>query len=468
MSAPTGALAVLRRRKRVIDGGGNARQQPTETPPWITGVLAAVQAAVLTLALMVLPAMTAYVVTSADPSNVGTSWWSSVQVASGVWLLGHGAPLVASGATVSLIPLGLSILLIFASYASARRTAQAAWSAFVAGVGAYVVVGLIVALVAGLHSPGQLLLTALGTAAISALGLGCGILKDPEAPKLRDLMAERLGRFPPVLALSMRGGLLASAWLMLASVVLFVVWIFIGRTPSLDVINALSMSWVDGIVLALAQTFFVANFVVWAMTWLAGPGFSVGTGSVFAPTEVVTGPLPAMPILGALPGEQMVNSVSAFAPLLVVICGLLAAIYTRRRTGPLTWPWVGGAVATIAVTAGLIVAVLTSLSSGAIGPGRMSEVGAQVFPVAGAVMAEVAIGAVIVLVGFHAGTLTGLRTVIDWRSWRRWLHRATGSTTQAAVEPTAAERTEKKPATAKERARSAASTLSAPSAPSAD
>lgn len=217
----------------------------------------------------------------------------------------------------------------------------------------------------------------------------------------------------------------------------------------------------------MAQALFVANFVVWGMTWFAGPGFSVGTGSIFAPTEVVTGPLPAMPILGALPGEQMVTSVTVFAPLVVVICGVLAAIYTRRRTGPLTWPWVGGAVATIAVTAGLIVAVLTALSSGAIGPGRMSDVGAQVFPVAGAVMAEVAVGAIIVLVGFHAGTLTGLRAVIDWRSWRRWLHRATGSTTPAAVEPTATERTETEPATPQRPVRSAASAQSTRSTASA-
>ena len=466
MSAPTGALAVLRRRKRVIDGGGTALQESTDTPPWVTGVLAAVQATVLSLLILVLPAMTAYVVTSADPSNVGTSWVSSVQVAAGLWLLGHGVPLIASGVSVSLIPLGLTILLTFISYASARRTAQPAWSAFGAGVGAYVAVGAVVALIAGLRTPGQFLLTVLGTAAVAAIGLGAGILKHPQAPKIRDLFASQLDRVPPVLLVAIRGGVLAAAWLILLSVLLVVVWIFMGRAPSLDVINALSLSWIDGIILALAQALFLANLVVWGLSWIAGPGFSVGTGSIFAPTEVVTGPLPVMPILGALPDEQMVNSLTTFAPALVVVCGVLAAIYTRRRTGALTWPWVAGVVATITATTGLIVAVLTAVSSGAIGPGRMTDVGANIFPVTGAVMAAVALGAVIVLVGFHAGTLTGLRAVLDWRSWRRWLHRATGSTTPAAVEPTVVELADEQPAVPLPTARGTDSVLSARSAAS--
>ncbi len=467
MSAPTGALAVLRRRKRVIDGGGTTRPQSTDTPPWITGVLAAVQAAVLSLSLLVLPAVTAYVVTSADPSNVGTSWVGSVKVAAGMWILGHGGPLIASGVSVSLIPLGLTILLIFICYASARRTAQMAWSAFAAGVGSYALVGILVGLVSGLRTPGQLLLTLLGTAAVAAAGLGGGILKHPQAPRARDLFARQLDRVPPALLIAIRGGVLAAAWLVIFSVLLVVTWIFMGRAPSLDVINALSLSWIDGIILALAQALFLANLVVWGLSWIAGPGFSVGTGSVFAPTEVLTGPLPAMPILGALPDDHMVNSVTAFAPALVVVCGILAAIYTRRRTGALTWPWVGIVVATITLTTGLIVAVLTALSSGAIGPGRMTDVGAAVFPVAGAVMAAVATGAVIVLVGFHAGTFKGLRAVLDWRSWRRWLHRATGSTTPAAVEPTAVELAEEQPRVPRPSSPRVASVESARSAASA-
>ena len=437
MSAATGALAVLgRRRRRVIEE--NSGPESTQTQPWVTGALAAVQAGVLSLALLVLPAVSAYVATSADPSNVGTSWLSSVRVASGLWLLGHGAPLAVSGSSVSLIPLGLALLLIFVCYASARRTAQATWSAFGAGVGVYCAFALIIALAASTGGLGYLVLTILGAGVVSGLGLGAGILADPKAPKLHVTFARVLDRIPGIVKLSMRAGLLACAWLIIGAVVLVIAWIFMGRTASVDVINALSLSWLDGIILALAQALFAANLVIWALAWIAGPGFSVGTGSQFAPTEVVEGPLPAMPILGALPNEQMVNSLTLFAPVLVIVCGVLAAIFVRRRSGPLSWQWVGGSLVTITATSGAIVAILVVLSSGSIGPGRMSEVGAAAAPVAGAVMVEVLFGAAIVLAGFHASTLAGLRAVLSVRSWQGWIHRATGSTSSAAVPSTAA------------------------------
>ena len=57
MSAPTGALAVLGRRRRVIEDGAAHEPRTSETAPWVTGVLAVVQAAIASLALLVLPAV---------------------------------------------------------------------------------------------------------------------------------------------------------------------------------------------------------------------------------------------------------------------------------------------------------------------------------------------------------------------------------------------------------------------------
>lgn len=51
------------------------------------------------------------------------------------------------------------------------------------------------------------------------------------------------------------------------------------------------------------------------------------------------------------------------------------------------------AVASTAVTGGLIVGVLVLLASGAVGPGSMAEVGADGLLVAGFVAAEILIGA---------------------------------------------------------------------------
>ncbi|MBN9430265.1 MAG: hypothetical protein J0H09_27555, partial [Burkholderiales bacterium] len=52
---------------------------------WIGALLtlAAVQAVVLSLAVTVVPAVAVFVVTSADPSNVGVPWTRSVQIGAG-------------------------------------------------------------------------------------------------------------------------------------------------------------------------------------------------------------------------------------------------------------------------------------------------------------------------------------------------------------------------------------------------
>ena len=52
----------------------------TGRPRWVAGVLAALQAALLSFLVIVLPAIAAYVATSADPSNDGVGWFRSVGV----------------------------------------------------------------------------------------------------------------------------------------------------------------------------------------------------------------------------------------------------------------------------------------------------------------------------------------------------------------------------------------------------
>ena len=56
-------------------------------PRWATGALAALQAAVLSLAALTIPAVAAFVATSADPSNAGVAWPQAVGVGAAVWLV---------------------------------------------------------------------------------------------------------------------------------------------------------------------------------------------------------------------------------------------------------------------------------------------------------------------------------------------------------------------------------------------
>src|SRR5690554_624405 len=136
-------------RRRVLGdepSGAGSTSALDGAPRWVSGALAGVQAAVLSLLVVVLPAVAAFVATSAAPVNADAGWGQAVGLGTGLWLLGHGLPLVVEGAEVSVVPLGITALALFACYASARRSARPTWSSWGAGTGAYAVSALLVLL----------------------------------------------------------------------------------------------------------------------------------------------------------------------------------------------------------------------------------------------------------------------------------------------------------------------------------
>jgi len=153
-----------------------------------------------------------------------------------------------------------------------------------------------------------------------------------------------------------------------------------------------------GIVVTLGQLAFMPNLVIWVASWLVGPGFALGTGTSVSPVNTVVGPLPAFPILGAVPtADLLFGFVGILVPLLA---GFFAAMLVRERLTDAATPahanrtLAAGAVA-IGFISALIFAVLASLSGGAIGPGRLADVGPNPLWVALFVFVEVTIAALI-------------------------------------------------------------------------
>ena len=182
-----------------------------------------------------LPAVAAYVATSADPSNSGVGWFRSVGVGASLWLLGHGVPAqVGPVDGERWCPLGVTVLALFVCYASARRSGLATRSAYAAGVGAYT---------AG-HGPGRAAVRACpavgccarssGWRRVSAVGLGAGLLARPEAPSFRALTRPVWSRVPGTGAhgAGRRGGRDLRALVLVAALVTAPVGAGAGGRPS--------------------------------------------------------------------------------------------------------------------------------------------------------------------------------------------------------------------------------------------
>ncbi|HWJ85025.1 MAG TPA: DUF6350 family protein [Cellulomonas sp.] len=394
-------------RRRRTDTGSVAvapSTQTTETffgsaldgaPRWVSGVLAAVQAAVLSLLALVLPAIAAFVATAADPANAGISWFRAVRVGGSLWLAGHGVPLAVGDVEVTLAPLGVTALAVFACYASARRSGVPTVAAYLAGVGGYVAMVLAVALFVG-TGPVALVRGGVGAVLVAGIGMGTGLAARSDAPSVRVVTRPLWARVPRVVRVGACAGTMVATALVAVAAVLTALWVVAGLATIGDVIDGLGLDPIGGAVLAVGELAFAPNLVVWAMAWLAGPGFAVGSGTHFAPHEVLAGPMPAVPLLGALPSNTLPGLWSFLTPLLLIALGAGGGWYVHRRLVGTRWWHPAAAAATLAGTAAVLVAVLVMLASGGIGPGRMADVGGSGLIVGVAVAWPVLVGALAV------------------------------------------------------------------------
>ena len=386
------------------------------SPHWVSGYLAGAQGALLSFLVVVLPTMAAYVATSADPTNAEVGWPRAASVGSAIWLLGHGGALRAGGSDVTLVPLGLTALATFVAYASARRTARRTVSAWLASFGGYLTVVAVALLVAGAAGPlgaGPVAVVRLliGALLVAAVGGGLGILGVGAAVRAT---APAWGRLPRWARLAARAGVMAVACLVALACGLVLVWLVLGRAATDDVVAALDLDPVGGVVLGVAQLAVLPNLVLWALAWLVGPGFVVGSGTQFSPGLVTGGPMPAVPLLGALPSGA--GGLLQAAPLVLVLLGAAGGWWWHRRRDCSGWwqPFVAAAV--LAACGGLGTGILALVSGGSVGPGRLAVVGAPVLQVSAVAAVLLLAGAALVTVpaepAVRRAVVDGLRGLV--------------------------------------------------------
>ncbi|WBM81111.1 hypothetical protein KIV56_07735 [Cryobacterium breve] len=153
-----------------------------------------------------------------------------------------------------------------------------------------------------------------------------------------------------------------------------------------------------GITLTIAQLALIPNLVIWAAAWFVGPGVAVGLGSSVSPVGTVLGPLPGLPLLGVLPQGSLAFG---FLGLLVpVLFGYLTAVATRQRQYRAGGPGADrGRLALTGVLAGIVAGTILGLlawwSGGALGPGRLVDVGPNPMLVGAFAALEVGVAAVL-------------------------------------------------------------------------
>ena len=180
---------------------------------------------------------------------------------------------------------------------------------------------------------------------------------------------------------------------------------------------SLGLDAIGGTVLAAAQVMLVPNLVLWALAYLAGPGFVVGAGSLYSAGGVLAGSLPALPLVGALPTGGGTSSLNFCWPVALVLVGAVAGWWLHTRLPGGAWWHPVLACGAAALATGVGSGLLVAFASGSAGPGRMADVGAS-----GVVVGlTVALGAAIGLVLVVLPSSTDMREAVNG-AWSRLRH----------------------------------------------
>jgi hypothetical protein len=367
-------------------------------------------------------------------------WRASVDI----WLLSSGAdvrmtldPQLATAAgfvgaakpfVLTIAPLGFALLTVLLGVRAGRRVAETPHRIFgvVVSVGTFAVLAL-AATLSALHplarpsiSQGTLLPTlvfAIGVGIGSELtrrrllpsGLTAAGTDASAAPVPREAARRRVNAWVQGLPsglragvpAALRGGAMAAAGTVAVASLLVAGALLLSYADIIALYEGVHAGVLGGVALTLGQVAILPNLVVWATAWLVGPGFAIGAGSAVSPLGTNLGPLPAVPVLGALPTGDLAYG---FLGLLVpVLAGFLAAVVIRSRLslpdgpGP-TRPLALGAG--IGIVGGILLGLLAWASAGAAGPGRLSIVGPD--PLAVGCFAALEIGLAAVAGSFAA------------------------------------------------------------------
>jgi hypothetical protein len=356
--------------------------------PGVTAALWALAAGLVTLALPVLLAW-------ATDSRSGSGAAAATQAAGQLWLLAHGTSLAIPGGVFGLTPLGLVLVPLALLHRAGRHSARTVpvptprTAALLVGTIAFpyaVGAGFVAAAsstAAVEPAPVQALL---GGAVVAALGAGSGVLREAGLLTHVRRLPERLRRLAVGVA-AVTGVLVAAG----AALVALSLAVHAGRVTSLASSSAPGL--VGGLLLLGVGLLLVPNAAVWGASWVVGPGFTVGVGTSVGPFATSLGPVPAFPLLGALPSTGPPVWCGVLALLLPLAGGVLAGLLVARRletASALTGAW---EAALVGPCAGLVFAALAVVSGGPLGGGRLTAVGPSPWQVGLAVAGEVAVPA---------------------------------------------------------------------------
>ena len=340
-----------------------------------------------------------------------------LRAAGTAWLMAHGSGVHVRGVPVTAIPLGLTVVCAWVTWRFGLRVGES-----VAGHGpdadaladgqrdltvpiaaglftsAYVIVAVLVGVFSGTASSQPSLgPVVLWSVALAGLVGGAAIMVGSGRASVWLSLAPAAARATAYTMAVMLVCFLA------ASAIAFTAALLLDLGTALNVLSRLHTDTGDAVLFALLTVTVLPNAVVFAGAYLLGPGFAVGTGTLVSPSVVAVGPVPMFPLLAARPDNGPTPAWTPYLVAVPVLCAAAGAVWAGRRHPTTAWDQGALRGGLAGVLTGVVFGLLAFVAGGAVGPGRMADVG----PAAGQVLVHG-------IVSFGIGGLLGGLLVTWW------------------------------------------------------
>lgn len=390
----------------------------------LTAAIAAIEAVAVALAVLAFLAVPAVLMwwlafdLEAEPLELAT-------LVAALWQLAHLVPMTiglsaqtalslglspeALTFTFSLAPLGLTLITAslawWAGHRAGVRGARGAW-AIVGGVAGYAAAAAFIAATAtGLSLWPQWARIAVPVLVYTVpliLGFVLRSALDDEdwwASAVRRLqkLIERsaptgAAAFPARAAEVFRLAAAALAVLLALGALGIVISLLVRYGEVIALSQGLQLDAFGALMVFILQLIYLPTMWIWAVSWFVGTGFSVGAATSVSPFETLLGPIPALPLFGAIPEGW--GWAGGFAPVIIVVIATALGGFVAGRPQMRRESTLAAAIIPVsaALLAGLVVALFSMLANGSIGPGRLGTSGPEAWQTGGILALELAFG----------------------------------------------------------------------------
>ena len=359
---------------------------------WARGVLAGIEAAFAGWALITVFTMIAYLTLRSNSWMNDTTPRDALGLGGDLWAAVIGGTSVVGGVHYRAIPTLVGALLIVLVRLLLRNTAGFPRSAALFAVPGFLLTSWLLAGASGIYSHwwtgtlGAILIPLIG----SVWFVASGYSRDNEAPAMQHWISGGL-----------KLGGLSVVVLVAASAVASVIALVAGWSRMAGIQEILgAVSGADTAFIVGAQLLFAPTVMAWAASWWSGAGFLTATDSLHSPVVAGTGPIPPIPLLGAVP-ETAPGMWVILAPIALGIGLGVVASRSFRREHLLHQTAQG-------VLSSVIVASVTALwmwsATMSLGSVRLASMGPRVGWATLALVLEFALPALIIALATHPTT----------------------------------------------------------------